>query len=505
MSDSAKKKEGFFVKEIVLKDHSGVHCTFRLGRKLGSGGYGDIFSGACAERTDEVAVKIGTAGGKSMLVKEVEIYERFRERYEGIPELVAHGTGDSPDGEYYAMVMQMLGPSLQDLLVEYYFSPEAVSIIAIQVLRHLEYIHSKAYIHGDIKPSNFLIGAGVPDGAPGPQNRSKVFIIDFGLSKPYRANNGKHLPFTLKNGFHGTPRYASLHTHGGESPSRRDDLESLGYVLIYLLKGKLPWQNPPPGVKRESKKAKRKRITDMKRNLPLKDLCSDLPHEYVEYLERTRTMRYNQDPDYSGLRALFAQVLRRARIEETADWRGALLRRPPKNKKSPEPTSPARPTVPVYPPSPAPPSSMSTLSSIQSIRSKESSQLFARAAPSESVIAAPILPFTYTPAPFRSLEPPPMASIPKRSPAIPDSNRRSTKKAAPAKSPAAKPVEIIIIDEDSDGPYNNLSQVKEKLEEIEGRNKDKDDPKRKQHSGQNLLNAAHKSKLVRTDPYMFQT
>lgn len=135
------------------------------------------------------------------------------------------------------MVMDLLGPSLQDLFQKCNrrFDLKTVVLIGKQVITRLEYLHSKKFIHRDIKPENFLMGTH--------QNCTKVFVIDFGLSKKYIQKNGEHIPYKDNKSLTGTPRYASINSHLGIEQSRRDDLESVVYMLIYFLKGSLPWQN----------------------------------------------------------------------------------------------------------------------------------------------------------------------------------------------------------------------------------------------------------------------
>jgi len=241
-------------------------------------------------------------------MREAKVYELFNNEYAGIPRIYGHGL----DGDCYVMIMETLSSSLQDLLTESIFPLKAVLIVAVQALAHLEYIHSKSHIHGDLKPSNFLLGSS--------NKRNQVFIIDFGLAKQYRyPKTGKHIPLTEKNGFHGTPRYASVHTHEGIAPSRRDDVESLGYVLIYLLKGKLPWQAVPPSAKRETKKQKRKRIYEMKRNMPPEELCKDLPEEFALYMKISRSLRFKEAPDYEYLKNIFITLLHKLNLGSTED------------------------------------------------------------------------------------------------------------------------------------------------------------------------------------------
>jgi casein kinase 1 len=130
-------------------------------------------------------------------------------------------------------------------------------------------VHQERLIHRDIKPDNFLIGS---SGA----NKDKVFIIDFGLAKCYTNSQGEHIPWKDRKNLTGTARYASLHTHNGIEQSRRDDLECIGHVILYLLQGSLPWQGLPGKNKDEKYKA----IKESKLAIPLAELCKDHPPEF---------------------------------------------------------------------------------------------------------------------------------------------------------------------------------------------------------------------------------
>jgi serine/threonine protein kinase len=241
------------------------------------------------------------------------------------------------------------------------------------MLHHLEWIHSRRYIHGDIKPSNFLVGADL-------DNEDKVYIIDFGLSKLYRESSGKHMPWSDKNGFHGTPRYASINAHEGAAPSRRDDLESLAYVLVYLIKGKLPWQ---ASHKDETKKEKRRRITAMKAHTPYSELCSGMPRAFQDYLAFVRELSYKEEPDYEHLRNMFRRHLRNAHVSEQSSWRRDLIKRVKKKngvsdsafivtdlKNEVGALAPPLPSLPSIQPPPPRPSSVAPLSAVEIFQRK---------------------------------------------------------------------------------------------------------------------------------------
>jgi casein kinase 1 len=158
-------------------------------------------------------------------------------------------------------------------------------------LSRVEFVHSKSFIHRDIKPDNFLMGLG--------KRANQVHIIDFGLAKKYRdPKTHIHIPYRENKNLTGTARYASINTHLGIEQSRRDDIESLGYVMMYFLRGSLPWQ----GLKAATKKQKYEKISEKKMVTAIEILCRGFPSEFVTYFQYCRSLRFDDKPDYSYLR-----------------------------------------------------------------------------------------------------------------------------------------------------------------------------------------------------------
>lgn len=182
----------------------------------------------------------------------------------GIPNVYFYGL----EGDYNVMVMEYLGSSLEDLFVhnKRHFSLKTTLMLAGQMVTRLEYIHSRQFIHRDVKPDNFAIGRGMKS--------TLVYIIDFGLARHYRdPKTNQHIPYKEGKSLTGTARYASIWTHKGVEQSRRDDIEGLLYVLIYFLKGKLPWQKQIAKDKDE----KYKKIMELKISTSVEELCKELP------------------------------------------------------------------------------------------------------------------------------------------------------------------------------------------------------------------------------------
>ena len=154
-----------------------------------------------------------------------------------VPGLYYIGTDSStPNQHFHVMVMDLLGPSIEDLFqtCKRNFDLKTVLMIGQQMIRRIEKVHDERIIHRDIKPDNFLIGGTE-------STRDNVYIIDFGLAKCYKNSEGEHIPYKDGKNLTGTARYASIATHKGIEQSRRDDLETIGHVLLYLVKGSLPW------------------------------------------------------------------------------------------------------------------------------------------------------------------------------------------------------------------------------------------------------------------------
>lgn len=202
---------------------------------------------------------------------------------------------------YNALVMELLGPSLEDLFnfCSRRFTMKTVLMLADQMISRVEYVHNKNFIHRDIKPDNFLMGNG--------KSCNKVYFIDFGLAKKYRDNRThQHIPYREDKNLTGTARYASINAHLGREQSRRDDLESLGYVLMYFNRTSLPWQ----GLKAVTKKQKYEKISEKKVSTPVEVLCRGFPAEFAMYLNYCRNLQFTDTPDYMYLRQLFRILFR---------------------------------------------------------------------------------------------------------------------------------------------------------------------------------------------------
>lgn len=275
-----------------------VGNKYRLGRKIGSGSFGDIYLGTTINTGEEVAIKLECIRTKHPQLHIESKFYKMMQGGIGIPRIIWCGS----EGDYNVMVMELLGPSLEDLFnfCSRRFSLKTVLLLADQMISRIDYIHSRDFIHRDIKPDNFLMGLG--------KKGNLVYIIDFGLAKKFRDGRFKeHIAYKENKNLTGTARYASINTHLGIEQSRRDDLESLGYVLMYFNLGVLPWQ----GLKAANKRQKYERISEKKLSTTILTLCKGFPNEFANYLNYCRQMYFEQRPDYCYLRKLFRNLFHR--------------------------------------------------------------------------------------------------------------------------------------------------------------------------------------------------
>lgn len=227
----------------------------------------------------------------------------------GIPNIRWFGT----EGDYNIIVLDLLGPSLEDLFLfcGRKFSLKTVLMLADQLIERMEYIHAKSFMHRDMKPDNFLMGLG--------QKANLVYVIDFGLAKKFRdPTTMHHIPFRANKSLTGTARYASVNTHNGIEQSRRDDIESLGYVLMYFLRGSLPWQ----GLKAANKKQKYDKICQKKMATSIESLCKSHPTEFASYFQHCKSLGFDDRPNYAYLKGLFRDLFVREgfQYDYVFDW-----------------------------------------------------------------------------------------------------------------------------------------------------------------------------------------
>eukprot|EP00826_Nyctotherus_ovalis_P055755 TRINITY_DN7439_c0_g1_i10.p1 TRINITY_DN7439_c0_g1~~TRINITY_DN7439_c0_g1_i10.p1 ORF type:complete len:225 (+),score=50.62 TRINITY_DN7439_c0_g1_i10:371-1045(+) len=204
------------------------------------------------------------------------------------------------------MVLELLGPNLENMLISCNrsFSLTTIVLAAEQMLDLLEHVHARNFLHRDIKPENFAIGY---------KDKRTIYLLDFGLARRYiNPKTKEHIPYKDNRNMTGTVRYASVNTHLGAEQSRRDDIESLLYVLVYFAKGTLPWQD----IKAVEKKLKYTRVMEVKMTVPPEVLCKGMPskllvlpiEEFVTLFYYIKSLRFEALPDYEHIRDLLNKI-----------------------------------------------------------------------------------------------------------------------------------------------------------------------------------------------------
>ena len=267
---------------------------YTLIKKLGEGSFGCIYS--AKSENNWYALKLeNKSKGQNLLENEAYIMSYLHGPR--IPFVKSFGYS----GDYNVLVMELMGKSLEDIFENLPIKKMTVSCVAklgYQMIEILEFIHNKHIIHRDIKPDNFIMGRG--------EKSKYLYLLDFGLAKKYRSSTTlKHYPMIKKKNLTGTARYASINALNGLTQSRRDDLEAVGYVLLYFLRGKLPWQ----GLHVKNKEDRYRKIMEIKKETSPAKLCKNFPSGFEKYVSYTRKLEYEENPDYNYLKKLFNNIL----------------------------------------------------------------------------------------------------------------------------------------------------------------------------------------------------
>jgi serine/threonine protein kinase len=250
-----------------------VNKKYKIINKIGGGSFGQIYKGQNIRTSEFVAIKVEPIAGGINLLKHESIIYQYLQNCRGVPSVKWFGK----DEQNYYMVINLLGESLQSIKnKKQTFSLRLVLQIGIQITKLLKTIHDKGLVHRDIKPDNFLLGLD--------NDKNNIYIIDFGFCKTY-VRDGTHIPLSKTSSLIGSLTYASTKAHDFIELSRRDDLESLGYMLIYFYLGNLPWQN-----------ISESEIKGLKRKILESD---EIPGGLIEYLKYVVNLGFDEEPDYS--------------------------------------------------------------------------------------------------------------------------------------------------------------------------------------------------------------
>ena len=281
-------------------EENDIYChlifgRYKIIRKLDEGSFSKVYLGINIKNNMKVAIKLESKSNSILFLK-TEAFYLLTLKGLGIPKIETFGHNE----KYNILVESLLGKSLNYLFYKNnrFLCFKDVLMAGIQIIERLQFIHSKNILHRDLKPENFLIGYNDP---------YIIYLIDFGLAKKYRSGRtGKHIKFSIPKRYTGTARYSSVNSLRGYQVSRRDDIESVAYILIYFMKGSLPWEH----IQGKTKADKYTKIFELKNFIPPENLCKDLPNEICEFLKYTKSLDFEQEPDYTYCISLFNKALK---------------------------------------------------------------------------------------------------------------------------------------------------------------------------------------------------
>ena len=273
-----------------------IFAKYLIRKKIGKGSFGTVYQGINTSNNEKIALKVEKREKNDPGTLENKALRLVYLQGEGIPCVYCYGN----NLVHNLLVEELLGKSLEDIFNSYGkpFSLKTVCVLGIEMIKRIQYIHSKFYIHRDIKPDNFMTGRG--------QNEKKIYIIDFGLAKKYYSvSKGQHIKFVTGKHLIGTARYCGRNAHRGYEQGRRDDIESIGYVLMYFLLGVLPWQ----GLKVKKSEDQFEKIAQKKYSTSFEELTAGQPEEFLNYFKHVDILEFEDQPNYVYLIGLFQSVI----------------------------------------------------------------------------------------------------------------------------------------------------------------------------------------------------
>lgn len=282
---------------------------YEVVKYINSGSFGHVFEARYKDQKFalKIPVKTNEKDCQSSICDEYKIYKNISNPENGIANMKM-----TSFKEQKIIVMDLLGPSLENIIKsKKKFNIKTVVYVAIELLKIINYIHLCGYLHRDLKSDNFVIGY---------DNKTKLYCIDFGLAKKYIDKSGNHICFKTDKKFVGTARYASIASHNLQEQGRKDDLESLGYLLIYLFNGRLPWQN----YKISDKQKRHQAIKLAKTTMSEEELCKNMPKEFCVFLKYVRNMDFDEEPPYKTFIKMFSKLYISLQLEDSTvfklDW-----------------------------------------------------------------------------------------------------------------------------------------------------------------------------------------
>ena len=273
-----------------------IFSKYLIRKKIGKGSFGTVYQGINTSNNEKIALKVEKRDKNDPGTLENEALRLVYLQGEGIPSVYCYGNNI----EHNLLVEELLGKSLEEIFTSYGkpFSLKTVCVLGIEMIKRIQYIHSKYYIHRDIKPDNFMTGRG--------PNEKKIYIIDFGLAKKYYSvSRAQHIKFITGKHLVGTARYCGRNAHRGYEQGRRDDIESIGYVLMYFLLGVLPWQ----GLKAKKNEDQFEKIAQKKYTTSFEELTLGQPEEFLNYFKHVDRLQFEDQPNYVYLIGLFQSVI----------------------------------------------------------------------------------------------------------------------------------------------------------------------------------------------------
>ncbi|KAG9268272.1 tau-tubulin kinase 1 [Astyanax mexicanus] len=291
----------------ILPPNCMVKERWKVLKKIGGGGFGEIYEALDLLTRENVALKVESAQQpKQVLKMEVAVLKKLQGKNH-----VCKFIGCGRNEKFNYVVMQLQGRNLADLRRSQprgTFSMSTTLRLGKQILESIEAIHSVGFLHRDIKPSNFAMGRL-------PSTYRKCYMLDFGLARQYTNTNGEVRPPRTVAGFRGTVRYASVNAHKNKEMGRHDDLWSLFYMLVEFTVGQLPWR----------KIKDKEQVGQIKERYEHKMLLKHMPSEFYIFLDHVLGLDYYTKPDYLLLMSVFENSMKEREITENEpfDWEKA--------------------------------------------------------------------------------------------------------------------------------------------------------------------------------------